>query len=450
MIGFSRSNQGTDFADLSAQGNGSAKKAQRDGKRGLFNHSSLGIGNIIMEVYVARQPIFGKDKEIYGYELLFRDSMSNFFPDIDGDTASSKILSNSFLTIGIEQLTGKKVAFINFTQDLLLKQIPLLFPRDRLVVEILEDVEPNEEVINACRDISEKGYELALDDFFYRSNSVPLIALAHVVKIDFRATPLEEVKDYVNKLSTYNVNLLAEKVETYKEFEQATELGFEYFQGYFFSKPEIISGKGISTPAMNLLEIVAEANKEDFEFSRLEQVIQRDVTIAYKLLRYINSAFFRRVCEISSIKQAIVLLGWKGLRSFLSLITMADLAENKPGELIRTSIMRSKFCELIGGLNGSHANQPELFTLGLFSLIDAILDDTMENLMEKLPLSSRIKDPLLHGRGELVDYLKMAVSYEKGDWEGVRKYSEILHLDEAKLPGCFLEAIAWADALSAL
>ncbi|MDY7039213.1 MAG: HDOD domain-containing protein, partial [Thermodesulfobacteriota bacterium] len=397
----------------------------------------------------ARQPIFNKNKVVYGYELLFREGMTNFFPDIDGDTATSKLLSNSFFSIGIEKIIGKELAFINFTQDLLLKRVPLMFPRSKVVVEILEDVEPEKDVLEVCREISRKGYHIALDDFFYKSELEPLIALAKIIKFDFRLTSFEDMSEDVKKLTKYNVSLLAEKVETHEEFNRAVEMGFKYFQGYFFSKPEIMKGKEISTPHINLLELMAEANREDFKFSKLEKMITRDVSMSYKILRLINSAYYRRINTISSIKQAIVIIGEKGIRRFLSLLSMAGLASNKPDELIRSSIIRAKFCELISEMNGSNVNPSEIFTLGLFSSIDAIMDDSMENLMANLPLSENIKETLVEGKGELSDFLEIAICYEKGLWKEVSEIAALLSIDEQKLPIHYMEALGWADDFSA-
>jgi len=401
-----------------------------------------------VEVYVARQPIFRKDKRIFGYELLFRGGMSNYFPDIDGDTATSKLLSNTFFTIGVEKITGKRKAFINFTKDLLIKQVPLMFPQERLVVEILEDVEPTEEVIAVSEEIAQRGYNIALDDFFYRAELKPLIRLADIIKLDLRATSFEEMAAYMKKMSDYNIHYLAEKVETYEEFQKALEMGFDYFQGYFFSKPEIIKEKDISSTQLNLLQIMAEVNKKNFRFEEVERIMKRDVAIPYKLLRYINSAYFGISSDISSIKQAISLLGENGIRRFLSLMAMATLGKEKPAELVRASTVRARFCELIGQATQSRADASELFTLGLFSLIDAILDDSMAHLMENLPLSGSIKGALVEGKGELKDYLGLVTSYETGDWEGVSAIAGTLGLDEAKLPGHHMEAWAWANSLT--
>jgi len=403
-----------------------------------------------MDIYVARQPIFDIKKCIFGYELLFRADMANFFPEIEGDSATSKLLSNSFFNIGIEKIAGSNLAFINFTQELILKQLPLMFSQDRLVVEILENVQPERDVIEACQEIALNGYIIVLDDFFYKPSLEPLIEVADIIKIDVKATPLEEVGDLVKKMTERGVDLLAEKVETYDEFNKALEMGFRYFQGFFFSKPEVLRGKEISTPQMQLLEIMAEVNKEDFEFNRLEKMIVRDASISYKLMRLINSAYYKRAKEISSIRQAIVMIGEAGIRRFLSLISMAGLAGNKPDELIRVSLVRAKFCEFLGNHPGSSAEKSELFTLGLFSLIDAIMDDSMENLMSQIPISSNIKEVLISKTGDLSGYLSLVESYEKGDWGEIEKATNIIGIKQDDLPRQYMESLGWADSLNVL
>ncbi|MBW2348414.1 MAG: HDOD domain-containing protein [Deltaproteobacteria bacterium] len=403
-----------------------------------------------MDVYVARQPIFNRKKKIYGYELLFRDGTSNAFPDLDGNTATSKLLSSSFFTMGIEQIAGGKKAFINFTQDLLERKVPTMFPRDKIMVEILEDVEPTPELVAACREIAGQGYELALDDFLYNTDLKPLIEICQVIKIDFRMTPMEQVAEYVENLSRYHVKFLAEKVETHDEFQKAVDMGFEYFQGYFFSKPQVLKSRDISPSKINMIQIMAEVNKEDFGFRELEKLISRDVSVSYKLMRYINSAYYRRIQEISSIHQAIVMLGERGIRHFISLIVMAKLASDKPTELLRTSIIRARFCELLGKDGNAELDVSELFTLGLFSLIDAILDDTMENLMSRLPLSAEIKQALVSREGRLADYLELVASYETGDWETFSRIVQGVRVNEEKIPEYYIDAVSWADTLAGL
>jgi c-di-GMP-related signal transduction protein len=304
--------------------------------------------------------------------------------------------------------------------------------------------------VEACLDMSKKGYELALDDFLYREELKPLIELAKIVKIDFMASSIDEIAEYVERLTPFGVKFLAEKVETHEELEKAVDMGFSYFQGYFFSKPQIVKGKDVSPSRMTLMQIVAEANKEEMEFEDLEKIVSRDVSISYKLLRYMNSAYFRRLQEISSIKQAMVLLGQKGLRRFISLILMAQLASDKPEELLRTSIIRARLCELMGNEEAVSTNDSELFTLGLFSLIDAILDEGMEKLMGELPLSQSIKKALVSGEGELSDYLSLIRAYEMGDWKIFSQTSSGLGIREEKFPEYYMDAVGWADSMNVL
>ncbi len=395
---------------------------------------------------MARQPIFNKRKKIYGYELLFRDGMVNAFPDVDGGAATSRVLSTSFLSNGIERITGRKKAFINFTEKMITEKIPAMFPKKTIMVEILEDIEPNAAVVTACREMAKQGYNLVLDDFIYKPEMKPLLDLVRIVKFDFRASSIEEIKASIKELAAYQVKLLAEKIETHEEFQQALDMGFEYFQGYFFSKPEILKSKDISPSKITLLSIMSEANREDFRITELEKFVLRDLSINYKLMRYINSAYFGMFKKVNSVKQTIVLLGMKEVRRFISLIAMAQLVSGKPDELIRASLIRARLCENLGkaaiGKNGS-----ELFTLGLFSFIDAILNDEMGNIMENLPLSENIKKALTGGGGELADYLTLVSCYETGDWEKVATLAAKTGLNEEKIPELYMDAVAWADSI---
>ncbi len=404
-----------------------------------------------MEVYVARQPIFTTKKKIFGYELLFRDSMENFVPaNIDGDKATSKLLSNSFFTIGLDVITGGKRAFINYTENLIVKKLPLMFPRESAVVEILEDVEPTEEVVRACRQMAARGYKIALDDFIYDPKMEPLMKLADIIKIDLMQTPMDRMEEYLEPISAFNAHLLAEKVETHEEFVRGVELGFKYFQGYFFCKPEIIQGKDIPSSQVTLLQIMAEANKENFDFNDVRKMIERDISISYKLMRYINSAYFRRIREISTIKEALVLMGEKEIRRFISMVAMSNLATGKPDELIVTSCIRAKFCELIGSDDGDGVNPSELFTLGLFSLIDAILDQPMQDIMGELPLKQEIREALVDGTGKMVNYLMLAEHYEKGNWDKVTEATTALGKDENALPDIFIQACKWSHNFASI
>ncbi len=400
-----------------------------------------------MDAYVARQPIFDKNKKLFAYELLFRNSLNNAMPVIEGDTATSKILSSSFYTIGINEITGGHKAFINFTESLILKEFPLLFPKENMVVEILEDVEATDAIIDACRLLIEKGYTLALDDFVFKTDLEPLIKLAHIIKIDFRQTPVDGIQECLNKLPSENIKLLAEKVETNSEFEKALEMGFDYFQGYFFCRPEIIKGKEISTSNINNMKLMAEINGSDFDFNRVKKLIERDVSISYKLLQYANSSFFGRMNKAKNIKQALVYIGENEIKRFISFFLLSKVAQGKPGELIKQSCIRAKFCQNLGEIGKYGKYSDELFTVGIFSLIDTILNQDIEVIMEKIPLLSDIKKAIISQEGDLGDYLKLSVSYEKGDWDKVKSLSDKICMEDDKIPGIYTTSCLWSNEI---
>ncbi len=397
-----------------------------------------------MDVFVARQPIFDRHKHIHAYELLFRTGMSNAFPDLDGETATSSLLSSSFFTIGIEQISGGNKVFINFTEELLLRGTPTMFPSGKIMVEILEDVNPNEDVIHSCEDLVARGYELALDDFVFTEQWRPLVAIARVIKIDFRLTPIDEIKQIVETVACYKCKLLAEKIETYDEFQQALDMGFVYFQGYFFSKPEILRNKDIPSSQLTLLQLITEVTKAEFEPAALEKLINQDVSVSFKLLKYLNSALFFRVQPISSIRQAIAFLGEKGIRQFVSLIAASKLSENKPTELIRTSIIRARMLELMAeDLNKK--NSGDYFMLGLFSLIDAMLDNEMDYLLEQLPLTDPVKAALGRREGEMLPFLQTIELYEAGDWGRFEEVLSDIGIEASRYPAFYFDAVGWAD-----
>jgi len=401
-----------------------------------------------MNIFVARQPIFDSERKIFAYELLFRNGMSNAFPDIDGETATSSLLSSSFFTIGIEKISNGKYVFINFTEDLLVRKIPTMFPEDTVVVEVLENVQPTAEVISACEDLQAKGFTLALDDFVYHKNLLPLIKIAKFIKVDFRLTPIEEIAKLIAALKQYPCSLLAEKIESYQEFQQAKAMGFSYFQGYFFARPEILKNRELSSSQLIVIKIICEINKSDFDVNSLEALINQDVSITYKLLKYLNSSYYARVQPISSIKQAIAFLGESGVRLFVSLIVASKLAEQKPDELIRTSIIRANLLSHIGGELNLPSN--DLFMLGLFSLIDAMLDNSMENLVAQLPLVPDVQEALVRRTGKLFPFLHMIESYETCKWQCLEEDIGNINIKADKVLEFYLEAVKIADQLQAM
>lgn len=398
-----------------------------------------------MDVFVARQPIFNQQRKIYAYELLFRTGMSNAFPGVDGEVATSSLLSSSFFTVGIERIASGHLAFINFTEEMLVQGVPSMFPKDCVVVEVLEDVQPTDVVVESCRKLVEKGYILALDDFVFAENLAPLIKLAQIIKVDFRLTPLEQIMEMVQTLKPYSCKLLAEKIETYDEFAQAVSMGFSYFQGYFFSRPEVLKNKDIPSSQLALLQLIVEVNKADIEIDDIEKLINQDISISFKLLKFLNSSYYSRMQPISSVRQAIAFLGGQGIRLFVSLIATSKLSEQKPDELIRTSCIRARFLELIGQQIAAN-NQGNFFMVGLFSLLDAMLDAPIDTLMKQLPISQEITDALVRKSGPLFPYLHLVQLYETGEWDQFDDLLAKLQLDEHKIMDYYLDAVNRAES----
>jgi c-di-GMP-related signal transduction protein len=400
-----------------------------------------------LEVFVARQPIFDKNLNVFAYELLFRVGRETAYKFDDEDFATSSVISDSFVVIGIDTLTRGKKAFINFTKNLLMKETATILPKRMLVIEILENVEPDSGIITACKKLRDMGYTLALDDFVFEEKFTPLIKLAEIIKIDVLLTPLDEIPNVMKKCVGQNIKFLAEKVETKEAYQEALKIGFSYFQGYFFSKPVIISHKDIPSYKMNYIKMLKEANDPKADFNKIEAVIKIDVSMSYKLLRFINSAFFGFKTKINSIKQALVLLGLREFRKWLSLIIMKNLGADKPDELTINSIIRARFCELLSEDTKFKERSAELFFLGLFSLIDVFLSQPMSDVLDDLPLSNDVKQTLMGTDSVLSPFLNIVKYYEKADWEKIFETSQSLGIDSSKISEKYLKSLEFTNQL---
>lgn len=397
-----------------------------------------------MYVHIARQPIFNANKRLFAYELLFRQTLGLGLGELSGDRATTSLLSTTFLTEGIDKVAGNKPCFINFTKELLVRQIASSFPKDKLIIEILEDVPPTPEVLEACRSLVELGYTLALDDFVYDKRYLPLIEFISIIKMDYRLSTTNEIERVLYRLSHFKLKFLAEKIETYEEFEHARKLGFHYFQGYFFARPEAIRMKEVSAFKANQFRLLAEINCKDYSIDKLEQIISADVAIAYKLLRYLNSAFFFLLQKVESIRRAITYLGEQEIRRFVTLVIVSNLAADKPQELLRLSLVRGRFCELLAE-NGIHAAiSSELFLLGLFSMLDAILDAPMQVMISTLPLADEVKEAIIHQQGPFAPLLQAVIAYEQGQAEECLHAWQQLGVDGEKVYRLYLAAIQFA------
>ncbi|MCJ8293802.1 MAG: HDOD domain-containing protein [Colwellia sp.] len=399
-----------------------------------------------MNFYAARQPILDKSKKLFAYELLFRDSIDNVFPDIDGDEATSKMIEASQFNMGISDFTGNKAAFINFTLETMEKGYPEMLTPDEVVVEILETVKPGKKLLALCKDLHTKGYTLALDDYEHKNVWAHFYPFIKIIKIDIQQSSIDDIKEVLIAIKDHpHIKMLAEKVETYEEYDQMLQLGFDYFQGYFFAKPEMIKTKTLSPSQMAMAELLYETSKTDLDLNSITSVFERDVSLSYKLLRYANSAIFKRRSEVSTIKQALVILGSGELKRFIGLMFAVTANPDKPSELINLAMTRAKFCELVARDINSQLDVSIAFLTGLLSMIDAILDEEMATVLEKLPLSQDIKEPLLTKKGVMAAIIKLVEFIERAQWDKTTLVMEKLKLDKDKVVEHYNQAVAWAD-----
>ncbi|MDA1313364.1 MAG: HDOD domain-containing protein [Acidobacteria bacterium] len=370
---------------------------------------------LVANVAVARQPIYDRALEVVAYELLFRsDALSKTMDHPDGDQATAQVVLNTFVEMGLDRVVDSKRAFINFTRNWLLGDFGHLFPPERVVIEVLEGIRPDEPVLEAVAALSAQGYSIALDDFVYQDRFHPLLELANIVKIEVNGRTQLDLEDKVRQLRSYRVELLAEKIETHEEFETCRDLGFSYFQGYFLCKPRIISGRRSPTSRLSLLRLLAELNAPNADFGQLASLISQDVSLSYKLLRIANSPLRVVRREFKCVQEALQHMGLNPVRRWASILLLAGL-DDKPRELTTIAMLRANMCERIAMAMG-RGDTEVFFLVGLFSILDALLDLAMLDVLEALPLSREVHDALLSSRGEHGHVLRCVLDYEHAEW----------------------------------
>ncbi|MFS1702540.1 EAL and HDOD domain-containing protein [Alteromonas sp. AMM-1] len=397
-----------------------------------------------MFAYIARQPIVDTNKQLYAYELLFRDGEQNCFPNISPDEATSRILTESHLNVGIDEVTGGAIAFINFHTDTLLHRFPTSLTPADVVIEITETVEVSDNLAIACKQFAEQGYALALDDYDLDEKWLSLLPYISIVKFDITTVTDDQIRNTIPFLKEKGIKLVAERIETAQQFKYYLDLGFDYFQGYFFAKPQILKHRKLGSNELNLLELLQESTRPELDINKINQILERDVSLSYLLLRFINNPTVNKRNEITSLKHAMTFMGQEEVRKFIALLTLANMSGDKPGELLTMSLVRAKFCESILIALKQCDERNAGFLTGLLSLIDTLMQQDMRTLVDKLPLPEEAKAALCGNKNTLKDCLHLVKAFEMGQWSAVKTLGSRLKLKQVELHQYYTEALQWA------
>ena len=395
--------------------------------------------------FVARQPILTREQKVFGYELLFRDGVENVFRASDPEAAARSTLDSTLL-MGFDVLCDGHKAFINCTRDLLLKDGITLLPAEQTVVEILEQVEPDDLVVAACLRLKSGGYTIALDDFVANDPREPMAPLVDILKVDFERTNRAEQIALVKQYAPSGRRMLAEKVETQDQFAAAQEMGYVYFQGYFFRRPEVLRAREIPTNQMNYLRLLAAVSKDEMDLREVEQIIKTEASILYRLLRYLNSPIFGMRNEIHSIRHGLAILGEREIRRWIRLVTLVSAGEQKSSDLVLSALVRARFCELVA--SKIPRTQSDLFLVGMVSMMDAILEIPMEEILDKIALDKDTKSVLSGTGGRLQPVYELMLAQEAGKWQPARESAERLHITESETGEMWWQAMQWGRQVS--
>ncbi len=403
-----------------------------------------------MHIFVARKAIFDRDSRVDAYELLYRAHAGcDKFTGNDEDGTTLDVIAGSLLTIGLSNIAAGKKAFINFGRNLLVEGLVSILPKDKVVIEVLETTEPDSEVVKCCRKLRDLGYTIALDDFVGGPQFEPLVATAKIIKVDMRLTSRAEQERLVATYQPRGIAMLAEKVETREELEWAANLGYDYFQGYFFARPDVLSQKEIQPVVVTCLQVLRLLQNLEIDFKALEKLIRKDVALTYKLFRYVNSALLSRGGDIQSIRSALVRLGEDGIRRWATIATFPRIANQKPEELVACALVRARFSENLARLGGD-PRYPSAYLIGLFSVLDALLDQPLQEALSEVGLAPVINEVLLGAPAadeRLASIHKLLSLYEAGEWEKVRQSARSLGLTDSVVTGAYVDGTEWANEI---
>jgi len=407
------------------------------------NSSQSAQSGKVAQANLARQAILNAELKTVGYELLFRDGATNTAIFEDGTRATSTVLTNALAEFGLDAVVGNFPAWINFQAQYLLDELPIPIAPKALVIELLEDAEPSDDLIQRLRTLAKQGYRIALDDFRYRPDLVGLVEVAHIVKVDVLGRTLEDIASEVNEFKRYNVELLAEKVEHMSEYEAYRKMGFNLYQGHFVCQPELFRQKRPPANRVALLRLMSELYVADPNISKIRDLVQQDVTLSYRLLKWLNSSLFALPHPVESIQQALVMLGMNRLRNLVCLIVLARI-DDRPSVLLEIALTRARIGERVA----PHFKlAPEMmFTVGLFSILDALIGMPMDQILESMPLAPEVALAITSREGACGRLLSGIQAHENGDWAGVTKSGLNLEI----LTSAWVDAIVWVRSIRSM
>ena len=395
-------------------------------------------------LHIARQPIFDQNRDIIAYELLYRNSSSGSAMFLDGDAATTSVLMGTTLLASFDNLVGDKLAFVNFTKNLLHSGVPKMFSREHLVVELLEDIVPDDDFIDALLDLKEAGYTIALDDFTLGYKYPEVIALSDIIKVDFMLTTPEEQAAIIHKYRGSGIKFLAEKVETAEEFTRAKNLGYDYFQGYYFAKPSVFKFQDVGSLNSSYIDMLEALSSPNPNYARLSSIVEKDVSLTFKLFKCANSPIYGGVEKINTIRGALVRIGFANLKPWISLFFVKKISLGQSEELVGISLQRAKMMELVAKYCGIEGRESEAFLVGLFSMLDVLMEQKIENILSEIPLADESKEAIVKKDNQLGKPLALCIAYERGDWASTEKYCKQFRCGIDVIAEAYMEAVEWA------
>lgn len=395
--------------------------------------------------FIARQPILDSKKSLFAYELLFRDGPNNCFPNIDPAVATGRLLSDHFLNIH-NRVSEEKLSFVNFPYESLIQELPTILPTNGLVIEILETCQPSQQLLVAIKSMWDKGYRFALDDFIPHPDWQSFLPYISFIKFDISVTPIDEAHEVIKQLAATEICFLAERIETHEQFSNAQAAGFELFQGYFFSKPEMRQQKKLEPSVLTMVQLFQETTCSPLNYDKVEGIISKDLSLSYNLLSLVNSSPYIR-SKINSFKQAIAYLGEEKLRKFIALLALTSVGSQKPQYLYRLSIQTARFCEQLAVTSSEPIAPGTAFLTGMFCYLESLLDKPIAEVLAELSIDDEIKDALLLHSGMLGALLRLTQSYEHAEWDQVNDCATMLGLSVDDIFNSYAEAIHWVSEL---